>query len=453
MTRDVTSRRNALTRSCLEAARREVVQRLRGQKLPTRVPVQRLIIVDNDEGTGWSSAWETVYVSPLQFLSNQVAVQDGSVPTRLIGLRDELMPLAEFLAEMTDLGAKQSSGLFPNATGPEATLVRVANPLALSYLHQLPDLGRPSESRLRSLSADLGALCNATKVVHTRQVVLAGLRTRRRLGPYRGVAVRPLTASERGEFLMQYDPNWMERPTTTPNFVVPRRFSMFMPSVLLDVRTSRGRGESFDDSTLANRITLAFYLCGFDISGAGSWVGWDEPRWAFMGASHGQLAVGERPFVTDRFIAKTSFKRVVDLAYRMPDFSGIEGSAREVALYRILRGCAASDSGFLDYAIGLEAALVGGVTTELAYRFSLNGAIFLSDERDPKVTFESLRNIYAVRSKLVHGAPIKPAARATAEADAADLARAVAKRAVESGWPDDASLRDRALGSQRGRKP
>ena len=73
----------------------------------------------------------------------------------------------------------------------------------------------------------------------------------------------------------------------------------------------------------------------------------------------------------------------------MPDFSGIEGSGREVALYRVLRGCGSQDSGFLDYAIALEAALLGGATTELAFRFSLNGAIYPRDERDATETFET----------------------------------------------------------------
>ena len=130
----------------------------------------------------------------------------------------------------------------------------------------------------------------------------------------------------------------------------------------------------------------------------------------------------------------------------MPDFSGIEGSGREVALYRVLRGCGSQDSGFLDYAIALEAALLGGATTELAFRFSLNGAIYLRDERDATETFEKLKNVYDVRSKLVHGDRINPDKRIAAERDAAELARRVAKRAIETEWPDDKVLRELALG-------
>ena len=58
---------------------------------------------------------------------------------------------------------------------------------------------------------------------------------------------------------------------------------------------------------------------------------------------------------------------------------------------------------------------------------------------------ESLKNIYNVRSKLVHGAAVKPEARAVAERDAADLARAVTRKAIENGWPNDKALREQAL--------
>lgn len=40
----LTSQRNALVMTCLEAARGEVMRRLRALKLPTKVPVQRLVM-------------------------------------------------------------------------------------------------------------------------------------------------------------------------------------------------------------------------------------------------------------------------------------------------------------------------------------------------------------------------------------------------------------------------
>jgi Apea-like HEPN len=120
------------------------------------------------------------------------------------------------------------------------------------------------------------------------------------------------------------------------------------------------------------------------------------------------------------------------------DFGGQEGSSKEIVLYRVLRGCGMhwQQSGFLDFAIALEAALLSGTTSEHSYRFSLYGALFLRDGRDPRRTFDQLHNIYMVRSKLVHGSRVNATHRIAAEADAAELALAVVRKAVETGWPD-----------------
>lgn len=113
-----------------------------------------------------------------------------------------------------------------------------------------------------------------------------------------------------------------------------------------------------------------------------------------------------------------------------------------------LLGCARErDSGFLDFAIALEAALLAGQEVELSYKVSLYGALFLRDVHDPHETFGRLSNIYAVRSKLVHGEPVKAHRRTRAYEDAPLIATAVMRRAVEFGWPDTKSLDEIALRS------
>jgi hypothetical protein len=119
--------------------------------------------------------------------------------------------------------------------------------------------------------------------------------------------------------------------------------------------------------------------------------------------------------------------------------------AKEIALYRSLRGFGSQDAGFLDFAIALEATLLEGEKTELAYRFRLYGALFLNPERDPDETFEKLKNIYDVRSSLVHGSRLKVEKRSAAERDAADLAGLITKKAIESGWPSGKALDQLAL--------
>ena len=124
-----------------------------------------------------------------------------------------------------------------------------------------------------------------------------------------------------------------------------------------------------------------------------------------------------------------------------------EASNHEIALYRTLRGLGMhwQESGFLDFAIALEAALLQGVETELSYRFALYGALFLQDERVPEETFKQLRDVYTTRSKLVHGSKVDAAKREQAIIDARDITKAIMLKAIENGWPNKGQLDRRAL--------
>lgn len=444
----VATMRRELVTSSLEAARVEVLRRLRDRRLPTSIEVQRVVVKDNEDRTGWSTDWETVRVSSLRTTEISNLVRDDSVQFRLIGLREQLQPLAEFLNDHSDLGGKNSQGMLPNESGPDAVLARYLAPLAHTYIAGLSDVARRSPRAVDRIDAEIAQLCDATTVAHKRQLAVEGLRVARRLGPYRQVTLRPLTGVERGQ-AQQDELTAMSQPrASTSDYIVPRRFNMFSPRTLLEITTTRRKDKIADESRLPNRLALAFYLTSYDIAGPGLIIGFDEPRWASSGFSHSPFPVTERS-VTDKPLKPTVFKSIVDLAYKMPDFGGEEGSGKEVALFRTLRGCGARDSGFLDFAIALEAALLGGATTELAYRFSLYGSLFLQDERNADETFGKLRNIYDVRSKLVHGSRIKREARAAAEQDARELACAVIKRSVEQDWPDSKRLDALALAQDR----
>jgi hypothetical protein len=100
----------------------------------------------------------------------------------------------------------------------------------------------------------------------------------------------------------------------------------------------------------------------------------------------------------------------------------------------------------LDLVIALEAALLGGAQSELRYRFGLYGALFLRRERDPSATVKDLRDVYDIRSKLVHGTPISAEKRHAGEELARDLPTAVIRAAIETGWPQATDLDRAAIG-------
>ena len=56
----------------------------------------------------------------------------------------------------------------------------------------------------------------------------------------------------------------------------------------------------------------------------------------------------------------------------------------------------------LDYVICVESALLYGDRSELSYRLALRAAKLLRDRYDPKQTFDHMRCLYDVRSRIVH---------------------------------------------------
>jgi hypothetical protein len=439
-----TKKLHALLESCLEAVRREAVRRLEEKSLPTSVSVERLIVVDHADGTGWRGEPETINVSALQVPNILAAIRDESVPFRMIGFREQLLPLAELLDKTTELGGVQASGFVPQATGPDAIIGRYLSGLALQYIAGLDDVCHGNKEALQRGASDLDLLCNPRTVRRTYQLALAGVKVEKPLQPYRNVSLRSLTPTERGAVLETQQAG-LGLAFYTPDFIVPRQMTWFAPVTLLEVTTSRQRTQINDRSELMNRVALAFFLSGFELSSLGLLPSFDEPRWASMGVSHTPYPIAEKNGVTNKTISRENFESVVDLAHKMPDFGGTETSGRKIVLSRVLRGCASADSGFLDFAIALEAALLGGSNTELAYKFSLYGALFLQKEHDTRETFAKLKNVYAVRSKLVHGSRVKPESLRAAEQDASELARLVTKKAITDGWPSTKELDALAL--------
>ena len=76
----------------------------------------------------------------------------------------------------------------------------------------------------------------------------------------------------------------------------------------------------------------------------------------------------------------------------------------ELLLRQFNRACQKerAEDRILDYAICCEAALLSGVNQELSYRLALRAAKLLRDRCSPRRTFEQMRCLYDVRSRIVH---------------------------------------------------
>jgi hypothetical protein len=431
--------------AALEAARREVVARMEAKGHPLSLVIDRMVVVDNAELTGWSTEWRQQRVSGLRNHLIQRDIGDDSVSGRVLGLKQQLQPLAELLDHESDLGTRPA-WLYPESTGPDGILTRYIVPLAMRYLTSLQDLARGDEAFVDRLTAELTQLIEPNSVSQLRQLPLAGIRVDAR-HTHRNVTIRPLTELERGT-IARRDVVHMDEVTSQGDEFQPSVNHVWVsPRVLVEITTTRPRTEINDRSALARRIVLAILLDGHEIAGHGVVRAFDLPMWASPGISGEPLPLGESLTGEIDLLTESDWKRIVKLAYKIPDFGASESSRQEIILQRLLRGFGASwqDAGFLDFVVCLEAALLGVDRDELTYRFKLYGSLFLRDDYDPKETFDRLGKIYKIRSKLVHGSPVTPTAYQEVRKDAKELAVAVVKKCVEDGWPSRDVLNEMAL--------
>jgi hypothetical protein len=376
-------------------------------------------------------------------------VRDETVPLNILGLREQLTPLAAYLAETTNLTIKRFARVSGEGqSSTDVILIRCISPLALYYLRSLRNLGSADEGLTHLLADELHRLITSDEIVHVNHLPIAGVRPGSAY-QYREVSIRPLSPRERGSWAELNFPTQTTRFVPGSDYIPHVPYPNFTPSSLIEIRTVRPIAQQFDTSSLPRKVALAFFLMTYDLSSSGYISNFDWPSWSAMGRWHTPFPISEKmSVVSDKELTEEDFNAVVRLAYKMPDFGRAETSGREVVLFRVLQalGAPAGYSGFLDLVIALEAALLAGTTSELSYRFSLYGSLFLLDQYDPQETFASLRNIYQVRSALVHGGHIKSDAIQKANKDAPELARAVTRKAIESGWPDSKVLDRLALG-------
>ncbi len=452
MTEDEVSHLYELVEQSLEDARSEAVRQFQASNFPLASEISQTIVWPSPAGNGWEATQEQVQVSGFYFDMYTIPLRAASFSSDpqsgYLGLfRKQLKELAEYLSEKTDLGSRPAFGR-PNLQGAEAIIFRYLSPLAYRYLRSLHDLGTGEPDVIKKCVAELDELIAQDENYFIYQLALGGIAPSEEYN-HRGVKLRPLSPSERGVYLRSNSFGQPLQSVPYSDLITPQSITLTLPSALLTI-TAKGPRPPIRDApsaTLPNQVTLALFLSGYDISGSGAMVRCERPVWASNGSSSIPFPVAEKLGSGDKPISLEQFIAVVNLAYRIPAFSGTEGSGKEIVFSRILRGCGVHwrESGFLDFAIALEAALLGGIQNELAYRFRLYGALFLREQFDASETFSQLKNIYEVRSKLVHGGTISDSDRSNANNNAPRLATAVVLKAIETGWPEQRTLDAAAL--------
>jgi hypothetical protein len=205
-------------------------------------------------------------------------------------------------------------------------------------------------------------------------------------------------------------------------------------------------GTIVSDISKSMKICLALFLLDYDLGTPGGITEFFFPKWSMQAKATISFIIKNKLLVKTKIMTESDFKLMVKLANKIPGFGLNEKSSEEISLNRALQGFSkiSESEGLLDFVISLEAALLRGIQNELDYRFALYGSLFLKDDYDKETTFKELRQIYSVRSKLVHGSPQKKEYD-EATRNAPRLVRAILKRSLEHGWPDHTALDKLAL--------
>src|SRR5205823_3595426 len=153
---------------------------------------------------------------------------------------------------------------------------------------------------------------------------------------HRDVTLRPLSPWESGAFYDWGEFNIRNRSLPGSDLVVPPSFTRTMPSALLEVTTRRPLDQQLDLPTLPNRMVLALFLSGFDVSGTGRILSFDRPIWADRRISHYPFPLTDQQIAIEKPISQSAFSNVVDLAHKIPPFGRAEESRREIVLSRVL---------------------------------------------------------------------------------------------------------------------
>ncbi len=440
-----------LVRESLESARATVVARLLVHNLPTSIPTE-VLVVELGQGVQYETHNEVRQTASINDIAVAKTISPKGLPWEF-GIADKLLPLAEFINASTDLASRNEvlAAALPDETR-EATIVRkFLDPMSRSYLYSLADLAIPDDRAIEGLTKELEQVIAERKPRYRFQLHLSGLLLDETIRDG-NVTLRPLNKFELGFLSKLLYPYPIGAGMTEQGLLMPSLPTSSLPTSLIEVElpVDYPFQDGFGDADILHRFVLACSLNGIEIGGTGFMMAGRHPRWIDPSTFEKPSPVVGRFVATRVPMTQLQFTELISLARRMPVLSESSNSNRAIALYRALRGLMArfgEGDGFLDFAIALEALLLAGENSELSFRFAFYGAAFLKRIRLHAETFKSLRTVYRVRSKLVHGLKYTDSDRAEAGRLAMELTQHILLEALNRDWPDANKLGESLLRS------
>lgn len=312
------------------------------------------------------------------------------------------------------------------------------------YVACLKSLDEPDRELAERLSNGLIALVEGDDISLVTACPVGGLRLAADSLEADGITVRRLTGAELGRI-----GSFMDDELITEQPLRGFRADITMERCAIIVRTKSPKLQQ-PSGNRADAFILALQLLGFEISGAGDAATYTEPGPTLL---HGGRKIQLQENATEvRDFSVADLREAIELSDLIlkEHFAHPTSGSGSVALHRFASAVCerhAADA-VIDFVTALEALLLTD-NGELSFRLALFGTRFLEVEASQRQkVFNELRQLYAVRSKLVHGDKKQwndpaelPATRTLARSYCARML----VKALREGWPTSDSLRALAL--------
>jgi hypothetical protein len=440
----------------LDNARARVALFFMAGGLAPTVTQKRLAVFANRDGPGWHSEYVDVDAN---VLSLRVPV---AFPEALADWLDDARSLSENVARRLPVAALPHMalpppgldlvGMDPGDLDEGEPAQRVLGQVILSatrwYLTHTPSIATPDCEMAKIIATDTIKLLAAGEWQARQSVAILGLQPERDLMECDGNRLRLLSPLERGDFLsLEPRPHGMGS--------LGARSMMPCPSHLLEMDREAGPPNKIG-SLPTPPLLMALRLHQIEFAGPGVLVTYLLPEWLSFGYSSKPLPMPPGPSrtctISQEQMAEACCTAGLLARYR---FDSPERPS-DLALHRFGLGCGRPDpaDGLLDFVVALEALLLPYDQevrlSDLSYRFRLHGAHFISDSCDERRSiFRTLRKLYEMRSRLVHGGKCPTAAETlTAANEARDLAARGLLKAVRTGFPNVEQFNQLALGEE-----
>jgi len=315
-------------------------------------------------------------------------------------------------------------------------------PAVLGYILSLPSADKPDPALADRIVREALDTASSSHLGMTSCIPVTGIEASTAYLASGDLAVRRLSPVERGawfEYLYSRTP--FPRPDALPLVKVDHHGSL--PSHMIEMTVKVGRTEGPRLGSLHKQLLCAFSLHGYPLAGPGQMFSTSAPQWLAEARIETPVQISPKPAIVKELgaealdaIART-FKRLRSYNLDQP------ANSRDLALHRFLLGSTRESpvDALLDYIIALECFLLPSDPAtrhaDLSYRFRLHGAHYLGNSaQDRRAIWRTLRELYDIRSRLVHDADYPtPLAMEKHSLEARDIASSALLKAVSTHFP------------------